>query len=190
MSNTTDHDKHSKKKTDICRSYSCSQLESYWNWPGAIPNCPGKNCDFSGSGGGSGGGGGSGDDDSSGGGGGGGGGSGDDDSSGGSGGGDGDDDGSGGEETMALITRKKIHTMTQLTTIMMTIQTLISKIARHTLNIGYGILLLLATKTLQIRQTVNVHPQQSFYKMEIYSALMELMLLHTVPMSAIFVTHV
>ena len=96
-----------------------------------------------------------------------------------------------GEKTMILITSKKIHTMTQLTTIMpMTLQTLISRIARHTLNIGYGILHLVATKMLQMRQTVNVHPQQSVYKMEIYSALMELMLLHTVPMTAIFVTHV
>ena len=38
---------------------------------------------------------------------------------------------------MVLITSKKIHTMTQLTTIMMTIQTLISRIARHTLNSEY-----------------------------------------------------
>jgi len=67
------HHKHKHDNPNSCTSYSCSQLASAWNWPGDIPNCPGKNCDWSGSGG---------DDDTSGGG--------DDDGSGGGGGG-GDD---------------------------------------------------------------------------------------------------
>jgi len=52
------HPRHSHNKTNSCLSYTCSELESQWNFPGEIPDCPGKNCDWSG--GGSGGSGGSG----------------------------------------------------------------------------------------------------------------------------------
>lgn len=41
------HHRHSHNVTNSCTSYTCSQLESAWNFPGDIPECPGKNCTFS-----------------------------------------------------------------------------------------------------------------------------------------------
>ena len=42
------HPRHSHNVTNSCIGYTCSELKCAWNFPGDIPDCPGKSCNWSG----------------------------------------------------------------------------------------------------------------------------------------------
>jgi len=47
------HHRHSHNRTNSCTTYSCTELYNIWQFPGDIPECPGKHCNWSGGSGGS-----------------------------------------------------------------------------------------------------------------------------------------